>query len=95
VPKHSRGWTSIARSLEEGESRPIDDQDENIEITLGIRIKDRDPRITAMALNSANLAVFALMLFMDRVLMNKAHSSWLIEFKSHYLRELKDAKAAQ
>ena len=58
VPKHSRGWTSIARSLEEGESRPIDDRDENIEITLGIRIKDRDPRIAAMALNSANLAVF-------------------------------------
>jgi hypothetical protein len=69
------------------------DEDGMVEVSLGIRIKDRDPGVAAKALNAANLAATSMILFVGKVFNKKKYLDWALEFKSSYLENLRKARA--
>jgi len=85
-------WASLARSLEIGNGSDHVDAEGYCEMSVGIRVKDRNPHVAASALNAANLAAFSLILFLDRVFMNKVNQSWVTDFKDRYVLDLKKAR---
>lgn len=85
-------WASLARSLESGPSNSPVDEDGMTEMSFGVRIKDRDPGIAIEALNTANLAAAATILFIGKVFKRKNYLDWVNDFKGPYLEELRAAK---
>jgi hypothetical protein len=85
-------WASLARSLEIGQGNDDVDQDGYCEVSVGIRVKDKNPSVAASALNAANLAAFSLILFLDRVFLNRTHQGWAVDFKDKYVLDLKKAR---
>lgn len=87
-------WASLARSLEAGPSNSPVDEDGMTEMSFGVRIKDRDLGIAIEALNTANLAAAATVLFIGKVFKKKKYLDWVNDFKGPYMEELRMAKRA-
>ena len=54
-------WASLARSFEQDEQdRAEEDEHGMVSITVGIRMRDENPRIAVQAVNTTNLAAVAI-----------------------------------
>ena len=87
-------WTSLARSFESelpDESGDEDEKDGMVKMSVGIRIKDKDPNVAVEALKTANLAALTLILFVGRVFNKKNYLDWVLRFKSLYLEDQRKA----
>jgi len=87
-------WASLARSLESDPSDSQIQEDGNVTVTVGIRVKDKDPHVAVEALNTANLAALATILFVGKVFEKKEYIKWADGFKGHYIRDLRKARDA-
>jgi hypothetical protein len=85
-------WVSLARSLETKRGDSKEDADGMCEVEVGIRIKDKDPRVAYEALNSANLAALYMILFLGRVFGTKDDLDWATRFKEPYLENQRRAR---
>ncbi len=65
---------------------------DEVEMSIGIRIKDRNPRVAVEALNTANLAAFSMLLFAGRIFNKRAYLEWVRSFKVEYLQNLRRAR---
>jgi Family of unknown function (DUF5677) len=83
---------SLARSLELGQTDKPTDAADTIEMSLGIRIKDKDPRIAVEALHAANLAAIATILFIGKVFGKKKYLDWVAGFNGPYIENRRRAK---
>lgn len=85
-------FESLVRSLESEQSEGAVDEDGKTEMSIGIRIKDKDPRIAVEALKTANLAAFAMILFVGKIFNKKQYLEWISSFKVAYLENRRRAQ---
>jgi hypothetical protein len=89
-------WASISRSIELGSSiQELDDEradDGMVTRSIGIRIKDKDPRVAAKALNAANLTAISLLLFVGKVFDKRKYLTWVAAFKRQYVTDQRIAR---
>ena len=62
------------------------------QVSLGVKLKDRDPRVAREAMNVANLTAAAMLLFIAKVFGQKSDLAWCAKFTLSYKKELTDAK---
>jgi len=82
-------WASLGRSFE-SEGRDDDasePEDGMVTMSVGIRLRDKNPRVAVEALKAANLAALSVLLFMGRVFKKKEYLDWVSDFKSTYQEE--------
>ena len=90
-------WAALVRSFEHDEQNDTDDtEDDNgmVNIRIGIRMKDEDPRVAVHAVNTANLCAVAMILFLGKFYKKEDYLKWVFEFKEKYLGDLRQAKTA-
>lgn len=85
-------FESLVRSLESKQSDRAVDEDGKTEMSIGIRIKDKDPRVAVEALKTANLAAFAMILFVGKVFDKKQYLDWVDNFKIAHLENRRKAE---
>ena len=84
-------WASLARSIEtqrqgsEIESHHHKAEDELVEMSVGVRVKDKDKGVAADALNAANMAALSTILFIGKVFSELRYLKWADAFKNTYL----------
>lgn len=91
-------WASLARSfeLEPGDEGADGDvgKDGNVEINVGIRLKDRNTRVAVDALRTANLVASATILFIGKVFQQKKYVQWVEAFRPLYTEDRRKASSA-
>lgn len=85
-------WVSIARSLKLDGGNGALSSEETAEVRIGIRIKDREPRIAADALSAANLIAMSTILFIGLVFHKNSYLKWVDAFKRSHLADLKNLR---
>jgi hypothetical protein len=89
-------WASISRSIELKPSiHELDDEradDGMVLQSVGIRIKDKDPRVAANALNAANLTAISLLFFVGKVFDKRKYLTWGAAFKRQYVEDRRIAR---
>jgi hypothetical protein len=87
-------WASLARSLEYDQSDSAIEEGGKIDVSIGIRVKDKDPQVAIDALNTANLAALAMILFVGKVFGKDEYLKWVDSFRGPYIRDLRIARSA-
>jgi hypothetical protein len=85
-------WASLARSLEPGPSNNAVDEHGRTEVSVSIRIKDKDSRVAVQAVNAANLAAVAVILFVGKLFTKRMYLDWANSFTGSYIEALRKAK---
>jgi hypothetical protein len=85
-------WASLVRSFEADGNESGAEVDGMVSMSVEIRIKDKNPGVAVQALNSANLAALAVILFLGRFFDKRAYLEWAFSFKDSYLADLRKAK---
>jgi hypothetical protein len=85
-------WISTARSLEFGTNDGTVDSDGLMQLSLGVKLKDSDPRVAIEAMNIANLTAMALVLFIAKAFGQERDLAWCAKFTIAYKEELRNAK---
>jgi hypothetical protein len=62
------------------------------QVSLGVKLKDRDPRVAREAMNIANLTAMAMLLFIAKAFGQKSDLAWCAKFTLAYKKELRNAK---
>ena len=87
-------WNSLARSIEQGESSPMPNNSDMMQLAIGIKIKDESPKVAVEAMFAANQIALSMILFFGRVFNSRRHLDWGKNFSRRYLREREDAKVS-
>jgi hypothetical protein len=85
-------WISVARSLESDMDEGTVDNNGMTQVSLGVKLKDRDPRVAREAMNIANLTAMAMLLFIAKAFGQKSDLAWCAKFTLAYKKELRNAK---
>lgn len=85
-------WASLARSLELDQSNGGTNNGDTIEMSVGIRLKDKNPRIAVEALRTANLAAIATILFISKIFGKEKYLDWIGTFRGLYFENRRRAK---
>jgi hypothetical protein len=75
-------WDSIARSLEQDMNHPevITGDNDRASLSVGIKLKDKNPKIAAEAIVAADICAASMLMFFDKAFGKKVYTSWLIDF---------------
>ena len=87
-------FLSIARSLElkEAHQDPTEDGMSNVEV--GIRVRDKEPRLGLQALKLANVAAFQMHTFLAQMLQHKPSLDWSLGFAKEAVKKSESSHVA-
>jgi len=85
-------WASLVRSFKSEEGESATDDGETVRMSIGIRIKDQDPRVAVNALHSANVVASSMILFLGKMFEKEKYLKWVDSFRGAYLEDLRKAR---
>jgi hypothetical protein len=68
-------WPALVRSFEHDEQNDTEDDSGMVNIRIGIRLKDENPRVAVHAVNTANLCAVAMILFLGKFFQRKERTT--------------------
>ena len=85
---------SLGRSLETMASDNPEGANGMVSVNVGVRIKDKHPKVAVDAMQAANLAAICLILFIGKVFSRRDYLDWVAAFKDSYSADVKTANTA-